>query len=105
MRSCQGFPRDIVADSANGTSCANASRMMMTTGTTIAIEPTSLTRPSTAWWKPTALWHAVQAWLTPAEHLHAAVYQDIRPHFPRQETPIDHLVRKHTFLYTCSLMG
>jgi hypothetical protein len=74
--------------------------------TTIA-PPIALTmRPrSILWWKPIALRHVVQTWLTALAQRQAFVHRDIRPDFPRQETPVDRLARTHTFLYACSLMG
>jgi hypothetical protein len=87
--------------------------MRLTAGipTTIAMDtqpiPTSLTiRPrSTPWWKPTALLDVLQTWITSVAQSQASVRQAIRPDCPRQETPVDILARKHTFLYACSLMG
>jgi len=85
--------------------------MPMTTGmpTTIAMDtqPISLTiRPrSTPWWKPSALLHILQTWMISMAQSQASLRRDLRPACPRQETPVDILARKHTFLYACSLMG
>jgi hypothetical protein len=80
--------------------------MRLTTGIP-ATMPTSLTmRPrSTPWWKPTALLHVMQTWMTSVAQSQASARRDIKPDFPRQETPVDILARKHTFLYACALMG
>jgi hypothetical protein len=81
--------------------------MRLTYGMLTTIDTTSLTiRPlSPPWWKPTALLHALQTWMTSVAQNQATVRWDIRPDYPRQETAVDMLARKHTFLYTCSLMG
>jgi hypothetical protein len=80
--------------------------MRLTTGMPTTI-PTSLTiRPrSIPWWKPTALLNFLQTWMTSVAQSQASVHRNIRPDFPRQETPVDMLARKHSFLYACSLMG
>jgi len=85
--------------------------MRVTTGipTTIAMDtqPISLTvKPhSTPWWKPSALLHVLRTWMTSVAQSQASIHRGISPDFPRQETPVDILARKHTFLYAYSLMG
>jgi hypothetical protein len=80
--------------------------MRLTTGIPATIAMDTTTRPlSTPWWKPTVLLHALQTWMTSVAQSQASVRRNIRPDFPRQETPVDILARKHTFLYACSLMG
>jgi hypothetical protein len=81
--------------------------MRLTDGMLTTIDTTSLPiRPrATPWWKPTALLHALQTWITSVAHSQATVRRDIRPDYPRQETPADILARHHTFLYASSLMG
>ena len=77
----------------------------------IATQPdplaTSLTtRPLSApWWRPAVLLHVLRPWVTSWTGRHASERRDLRPDFPRQETPIDILARKHTFLYACSMSG
>ena len=81
--------------------------MRLMNGILTTIDTTSLTRRplSTPWWKPTALLYALQTWITSVAHSQATVRRDIRPDYPRQETPDDILARNHTFLYASSLMG
>jgi hypothetical protein len=81
--------------------------MRLTNGMLTTIDTTSLTRSplATPWWKPTALLHAVQTWLTSVAQSQATMRRDIRPEYPRQDTPADILARNHTFLYASSLMG
>ena len=59
----------------------------------------------TPWWRLAALLHGVHTWMTAVTRRPPSARQDIRPDFPRQETPVDILARKHTFLYAQSLSG
>jgi hypothetical protein len=90
-------------------------RQTRTVPTTMAIAsdlqpdpmPTSVTTMplSAPWWRPAALLPVLRPWVTSWTGPHAAERRDLRPDFPRQETPIDILARKHTFLYACSMSG
>lgn len=86
--------------------------MMRQTNTipaTIAIDAQSnalTTGPlSTPQWRSGALLHVLRTWVASLTRRRTDERQDIRPDFPRQETPTDLLARKHTFLYACSLSG
>jgi hypothetical protein len=83
--------------------------MQQTSTMPIAIDapPDALTTRalSTPQWKPIALLHVLRTWITSLTKGRMYERQDIRPDFPRQETPTDILARKHTFLYACSLSG
>jgi hypothetical protein len=69
--------------------------------------PTSLTTPPppTPWWWRAQLFHGVQTWMTSVAWRRVEARRDLRPDFPRQDTPVDILARKHTFLYAYSLSG
>jgi len=73
------------------------------TGMLTTIDTTSLTINSTSWWK--LLPHGLKTWLTSVRESQASLYREIQNPYPRQETPIDVLAQKYTFLYACSLMG
>jgi hypothetical protein len=80
--------------------------MRLTTGMLTTIDTISLTMsPRSSWWKPTALLHVLQTWMTSVAQSQVSVRRNIRPDYPRQETPADILARNHTFLYAYSLMG
>lgn len=56
-------------------------------------------------WKPAALLHSLRHRLTSWTRRRAFESRRIRPDQPRWETPTDHLARKYTYLYICSLSG
>jgi hypothetical protein len=68
---------------------------------------TSLTTRSlpTPWWRPAVCLRRLQTWMRWMPRRQVSARRDLRPPFPRQETPVDILARKHTFLYACSLAG
>ena len=70
----------------------------------LAIYPITPALP-TARRRPVALLHTLSTWVSALTRRCTYERQDIRPDFPRQETPTDLLARKHTFLYACSLSG
>ena len=69
--------------------------------------PPSLVTPvlPTPWWRLAALLHGVQTWMTAVRRHQASARRDIRPEFPRQDTPTELVARKYTFLYAQSLSG
>jgi hypothetical protein len=69
--------------------------------------PISLTTSplSTPWWRPAAFLYVLRTWMTSMRRHQALTRQDVRPDFPRQDTPVDILARQHTFLYAYSLSG
>ena len=73
------------------------------TGFLTTTDTIPVTTSSTPWWKLLA--HGLQTWITAVRESQASVYRERKNPYPRQETPIDVLARKHTFLYACSLMG
>jgi hypothetical protein len=73
------------------------------TGILTTIDTTSPTTHSTSWWK--LLLQGLKTWITSLRESQASLYRDMPNPYPRQETPIDVLAQKHTFLYAYSLMG
>jgi len=100
-----------VIASSDSASRTTTMRQMKTVPAMMAIvidaQPETLTTNPlpTPQWQPRALWQVLRARVASLTRRRTDKRQDIRPDFPRQETPIDILARKHTFLYACSMAG